>query len=759
MKFSRNWLADYVPGLTADGAELGRQITMRTAECEGVEDHAPQLKDVCVARVESVEPIAGSPNVKAVVETGRYGRKTLVCGAPNCRAGLLTAYWPLGVKKIAGVGSEGMLCAGDELGINRDHNLIVELTDVAVGDPLPGLVPDAVIDIDNKSLTHRPDLWGHFGMAREVAATFGLELKDPTDISLLPSGEPQVNVQIEDFTLCPRFSAVVFENVKVAPSPLWFQYRLQAVGLNPINNIVDITNYVMAELPQPMHAFDADKVPGQTLIARAAKANERLEALNGETYDLDPSMIVVGGLDGPLAIAGIIGGDPSAIGDSTTRIIFEAANWNPVAVRKATVKLKLRTDASMRFEKSLDPENTLRGIARAIALMKLVCPEARLAGGVADVRGPAVAPAPIRISMPWMAKKLGRTIGQNEVVSILEALGFGVTSANGELEVTVPSWRATKDISMDADLVEEVGRIIGYASITPTAPRMDVVPPKINRERAFHNGLRRHLTHVGFTEVHNYSFVADAEARKFGFDPADHLRVLNPIAEDQALLRISLLPKIWKNIDDNRKHFDQFRLFEIGREIHKRPEGLPDEVPHLVAVVYAKDDGVAGLNQLKRLALDLLPEASFRAVAGVRSFEHPARTVAVMAGDTSVGRLFEFHPSFVEVGRAAVLELNLRTMEKLATGRTVAYTAVNKFPSSSFDLAVVVDARALAGDVAQHMPGAVFIEDYRLPDGRRSLLYRLTISRPDRTLTGEEVTAERTRLIEHLRAQGFELRA
>lgn len=757
MKFSYNWIAELVPGLTADAKTLGREITLRTAECEGVEPHAPHLAEVCVARVVSVEAIPKSPNVKAVVETGRYGARTVVCGAPNCRAGLLTAYWPLGVKKIAGVQSDGMLCAGDELGINRDHDLIVELSGVEPGDAIPGIQPDHVIEIDNKSLTHRPDLWGHLGMAREVCADLGFSLNDPVEVSMLPSAVPLIPVAVEDHDLCPRFSAVYFENVKVGPSPLWLQYRLETVGLNPINNIVDITNYVMAELPQPMHAFDAGKVTGHSLTARAARDGETCAALNGETYDLDPSMIVVAGKDGPLAIAGVMGGASSMIDAGTTKIIFEAANWHPASVRKTAAKLKLRTDASMRFEKALDPENTVRGLARAIALMKRVCPEARLVGGVADVYRPFAKPQPIFLAMDWLQKKLGRSIELNEVARILGALGFGCESRTGGLAVTVPSWRATKDISMADDLVEEVGRVIGYGTIAPVAPRVDAAPPPINATRTFHNRVRRSLAACGFTEVQNYSFVSDAEAVRLGFDPATHVRVLNPIAEDQALLRVSLVPKALRNIEENRKHLEAFRFCEIGNEIHKRTEGLPDEVPHLVAAVYAKDDGLAGMNELKRVAA-MLPGVEFRPVSETRIFEHPARTAEVYWQRERIGRLFEFHPSFVEQGRAAVLDLDLHLVQELDARTAKKYRPISKFPSSSFDLSVVVQSRVLVGDVQKLVPDAEFVDDYALPDGRRSLLFRMTVANDRRTLTGEEVSAERQRCIDTLRGAGYELR-
>ncbi len=378
MKFSYNWIHELVPALDQPPRELMRLITMKTAECEGLEEAGSLLADASAARVLSVDPIPGSHNHRAVVETARYGTKKVVCGAPNCRPGMLTAYVPAGVKVIDGVESDGMLASGLELGINRDHSGIVEYTAETQ------LAIDAIIEVDNKSLTHRPDLWGHYGMAREVAAITHHPLRDPVRTGLLPATPGAIGVEIEDLALCPRYSALVFENVTVAPSPLWLQYRLESIGLNAINNIVDVTNFVMAELTQPMHAFDADKLNGGTIFVRRARAAEQIVALNDLSYNLQSSNLVIADAQGPIAIAGVIGGIHSAISADTKRIVLESACFQASSVRKTSVALKLRTDASMRFEKSQDPVNTVRGLARAIELLEQVSPGIRLAGGLTD---------------------------------------------------------------------------------------------------------------------------------------------------------------------------------------------------------------------------------------------------------------------------------------------------------------------------------------------------------------------------------------
>ncbi len=775
MNFSYNWLSELVEGLESAPPELGRLITMKTAECEGVSPVGAHLARVVAAKVASVEPIDGSHNVKAVIEAGSYGTRTVVCGAPNCRPGIVTAYVPAGTSlggreiggvAIDGVESDGMLASGAELGINRDASGVIEL-DVEPGAQIPGCRPDTIIEIDNKSLTHRPDLWGHYGMAREVAAIAERRLIDPVKPELAPAGPSPVKVAIEDLDLCPRYSALVFENVTVRPSPLWLQYRLEAIGLNPINNIVDVTNFIMAELAQPMHAFDRDLLHGDTIFIRRAPEGALFVALNEETYTLDRNSLVIADARGPIALAGVIGGLDSSINERTTRIVLESACFSASNIRKTSSRLKLRTDASMRYEKAQDPANTLRGLARAVELFKLVSPGIRIVGGVADQKKDIPAPAPIVLPLDWLAKKLGCRVAPETVRDILERLAFGVTeSAPGVFSVTVPGWRATKDISIKDDLVEEVGRMIGYDSITPQAPVMAVTPPPDDDARLFHRGVRSMVAAQGFTEVYNYSFLGEQQVAALGFDPEAHVRVANPIAADQSHMRSSLLPGIYRNILDNARHLDSFRLFELGYEVHKRSEGLPDEVPHLAAAMYRREDGEQNLFELKRVAECLMPDAEVKPAAP-RPFEHPARSVEVLWQGRTVGRLFEFHPSFVD-GRAAVLDLDLRLVQELQP-REKRYKTIRRYPASAFDLSVIAGARELAGNLQKLITGSAgpqlesieFLREYSgppIPEGRKSVSFRVTIAAADHTLSLDEVGAVRSAIIDRMKTLGYELR-
>ncbi len=766
MKFSYNWLREYVEGLDIAPAKLEALITMKTAECEGIEEVGIHQSEACAARVELVEPIANSHNVKARVETGRYGAKTVVCGAPNCRPGMVTAYVPVGKKVIQGIESDGMLASGAELGINRDGAGILELAGEA-GAPIPGCGPDSIIEIDNKSITHRPDLWGHFGMAREVAAISRRRLVDPVKMDLVPRGPAAVKIAIADFDLCPRYSTLVFENVTVGPSPAWLEYRLSAIGLNPINNIVDLTNFIMAELAQPMHAFDRDVLHGDTIFIRPAKDGEQIVALNDESYALKPGNLVIADASGPIAIAGVIGGRDSAISSKTTNVVFESANFQAPSVRRTSVDIKLRTDASMRFEKSQDPVNTVRALARAVELMREVSPGARVVGGLGDQKKEIPALPEVELSIDLVNRRLGREVPAAEVRDILERLEFAIReTAPRVFSVTIPSWRATKDISLKDDLVEEVGRMVGYDSIEPQAPAvLDTVPPQ-DEARTFLRAARAMFTAQGFTEVYNYSFVSEELAGKFGFAPDDHVRVANPIASDQNLLRLSLVPGIYRNLAENRKHFERFRLFEIGREIHKQASGLPREIPHLVAAIYSRDESQTGLFELKGAAECFLPGAE-TCPAAARPYEHPARAGAVMWRGEKVGRIFELHPAMLE-GRAALLDLDLEIVQKLRP-RDKTYTPLLRYPSSQFDLSVIAGARELAADLRAKIAGFAgellesieYVRQYSgppLPENTKSVSFRLTVGSAERTLSSDEMGAIRARIINGMRGLGYELR-
>ncbi len=752
---------------------------MKTAECEGIEPVGEHFSSVVAARVVSIAPLPKGKNQLVVAEIGGGQFVNVVCGAPNVRLGLLAPWVPPGTKlgeklmgraTIEGAESEGMLASAAELGISRDHAGVLEL-DAAMkpGDLLPGLEADFIIEIDNKSLTHRPDLWGHYGMAREVAAITNLPLIDPVKPSLVPSGDSPVNVEIADHSLCPRFSALVFENVKVGPSPLWLQARLEHLGLNPINNIVDVTNLIMAELPQPSHAYDAAKLTGGTIFVRSAFEGETLVALNGETYTLTPADLVIADAAGSIGLAGVIGGAASGISSTTTRIVFEAGNFQASNLRLTSARYKLRTDASMRFEKSLDPENTVRAVARAVELLREVSPGIRVVGGVVDRRGPPPESRFIEMPMAFLTRKLGKDVPQPEVTRILKALGFGVNeSAPALLSVRVPTWRATKDISLKADLVEEIGRMLGYDSIAPVPPLIASTVPPANPLRVYLRQLRAEIAAQGFTEAHNYSFVTETDIKRFGGDPSAYIAVQNPIASELTHLRRSLLPGLFKSVVANVRFFAEFRLFEIGNEIHPGPL----ESTHLAAVFYSAHGEDQEFFELKRVLECVFPGARLRA-AEPQAYEHPVRTAEIFWPEKSIGRFFELHPSLLRSegidGRAMFFDVDVDAALPLAAARVPKYTPLRKFPTSGFDLSVVAEISTPVEKIQDELirlagPDLAAIEFIRqyagppLPQGQKSVSYNLKVGALDHTMSAEESTAIRQRIIDGMQALGYELR-
>jgi phenylalanyl-tRNA synthetase beta chain len=681
MKFSYNWLRELVPGLEMDVTTLARQITMKTAECEGVHD-------------------------------------------PGAFPG-------------------------------------ASVSEVARAE---GYAVDSIIEIDNKSLTNRPDLWGHLGMAREVAAIAGLNVADPVGELPATAGKGDLSIAIEDPGLCARFTGQRVENVQVAPSPLWMQYRLNSLGVNPINNLVDVTNYILCELGQPMHAYDADLL-GDTIVVRAARKGEEILALNGEKYSLGEEDIVIADSARPVGIAGIIGGNDTAVRGATRRLVLEAASFPAARVRKSSARLWLRTDASMRFEKGQDPENTVRALARAVELLRQVSPGSQAAAPIDNYARRLPVPT-IQLEIDWAERKLGRALSTEEVIHIFRSLVFGVEQTGPRrLTITVPSWRATRDISIPEDLVEEIGRMVGYASITPQAPAVLAEPTPRNLQHERQRAVREALVGQGFTEASNYSFISEADAAMFGYAAAGLLQVANPIVAEQKYMRPSLLPGIRRNLADNGRYFSDFRLFEIGREYHKAKDGAPLERTRLIAAIYGRENNGANLLELKRVAQFVLPEFRLVPEKAPDRTEHPERASQVEAGGQRVGRLYELHPSLLERGRAAILDLDLDALEALPA-QPKKYQPLRRFPTSSFDLSIVAGTRQLVAGLesklrelaGDDLVALQFLLVFPLPPEKKSVSFRLTAGAENRTLTAEEVTRIRDRVVAGIKAAGYELR-
>jgi phenylalanyl-tRNA synthetase beta chain len=801
------WLEDYCdPGL--DPKALADRLTMTGTYVERIYAHgATALEHFVVGRVLSAEPHPDADRLTVcMVALGEGDTAQIVCGAPNVAEGQTVAVarpggvMPGGVKlkkaKLRGVESDGMILAEDEVGIGTLHEGIMVLGDELVpGTPLEEVLPLRSDVLELEITPNRPDCLSVYGVAREVHAATAAPLRPLPVAELPPVGEiPGFSVAVEDPELCPRFTALLYEDVKLGESPPWLKARLMAAGQRPISNVVDVTNYVMLACGQPMHAFDADLVAGGRLVVRRARDGETMITLDDVERTLDSGMVVIDDADGPTSIAGVMGGLRSEVNDGTTRVLMEAATWNGPNIQRTSARLTLRTEASGRFEKGLSPELGIEGQALAAKLMVEVC-GARPVGGTIDVGGPGPAPAVVRLREARVEALLGIPIERAEQAAILERLGFGVAEADDGLDATVPHWRRN-DVTREADLVEEVGRIHGYEHLPTTLPSRQGVSGRFEPAQRLRRRAEDALLGAGASEILGWSFAAPALVEKLGIpgdDPrARVVRLANPMSEDQSVLRTSLLGPLLDNVERNRaRGHEDVRLWCYGAiYLAHEPGGsngatpsvpgldrLPTERQHVAALLtghlrppswrdadppradFFGAKGVLGaLMDALRVPWDVEPARE--------PFLHPGRSARVLAGGEPAGWLGELHPAVAarwDVEQAAGFELDfgvLTAQARLQPG----YEDLTSFPAVREDVAVVVpdgvSAAQLIG-VVRDAGGALLrraevFDVYRgaqVGEGSASLALRLEFRAPDRTLTDEEVAERRAKIVAALDEQ------
>ena len=768
-----------------------------------------------------------------MVETGDGEPAQIVCGAPNVAAGQIVAVaapgavMPDGTKlkraKLRGQESRGMILAEDELGIGTEHDGIMVLdAGLAVGTPLAEVLPIATDVLELEITPNRPDCLCVYGVAREVHAATETPLAPPPWAEDdHPPGDaiPGFAIEVHDSELCPRFTARLFEDVRLGPSPPWLKARLMAAGQRPINNVVDITNYAMLLTGQPMHAFDADLVAGGRLVVRRARDGEPMTTLDDVERRLDAGMCVIEDDDGPTSIAGIMGGARSEVRETTTRVLMEAATWNGPNVQRTSTRLGLRTEASGRFEKGLQPEQGLEGQAVAARLMIELC-GARPVGGTIDVGGPGPAPRVLRLRDSYTERLLGAPVPRADAARILAGLGFGVGQADDGLDVTVPHWRRA-DVTREADLVEEVARLWGLDRLPATLPARRGAVGRLAPAQRLRRRAEDALVGAGLSEAVGWSFAAPDLADRLGFtgdDPRAHpIGLDNPMSEDQSVMRTTLLGSLLDALHRNRtRGFEDVRLFEYGAIYLQPTQGvrplesrglkgsdplsrgdadvnpwypvrdpaLPDERARLGALL-------TGRMRPPSWSEPEPPRADFFAAKGVlealmralrvpfaveptsaEPFLHPRRGAAVTAGGERAGWLGELHPTVAgawDLEGVAGFELDMAVLAAAAT-LTPRYEDLTSFPSVRQDLAVVVPEGVPAARVlelvraagAPLLAGAEVFDVYRGPqvgEGRSSLALRLEFRAADRTLTDEEVGRRREAIMAALAEQvGGELR-
>ncbi len=782
------WLTEYCdPGLPA--AALAERLAMTGTEVDRIVRHGVgALEHFVVGRVLAAERHPDADRLRVCrVEVGDGEPSTIVCGAPNVAAGQTVAVarpgaiMPDGTRleaaKLRGVRSEGMILAEDELAIGTDHAGILVLEAAPPGAPLLDVLPGVATEVLELEITpNRPDCLGIYGVAREVHAATGAPLAPaPWADDAGESGGPVSGIEIivEVPDLCPRFTARGYEGVRMGPSPPWLKARLMAAGQRPISNVVDITNYVMLLTGQPLHAFDPDRIAGGRLTVRAARDGEEVETLDGLLRRLDGAMVVIDDADGPTSIAGVMGGARSEVGEGTTRVLMEVATWNGPNIKRTSEALGLRSEASGRYEKGLEPEQTLWAQAVARQLMVELC-GARPVGGTVDVGGPGPAPVSIHLREARVARLLGRRIPRERCGEILTALGFTVDPAPDGLNASVPDFRRS-DVTREADLIEEVARIDGLellpATVSPGKGSGRLTPRQELGRRAANALAAR-----GLHEVVGWSFAAPAVAdalRLAADDPRRRwVELRNPLSEDGSVLRTLILGSL---LDVARRNVARdtgpLRLFEMGAVYADVGDDLPRERLHLGGLLL-------GPPRPESWREPRLPPADFFAAKGIveallatlrrpltweragEPFLHPGRAARV--GDE--GWCGELHPLVAEAwdldGPVAVWELDL---DAIPVPPVAAYANVPEVPAVRQDLAVIVGDDVPAGRVLAVARGASpLLEDatvfdvYRgapVPEGRISLALHLVLRARDRTLTEGEATGERERILAALRAE------
>jgi phenylalanyl-tRNA synthetase beta chain len=819
-----SWLREYVM-IEVPVEDLAHRLTMAGVEVGAVERVGAAWEQVFVGRVESLEPHPRSATLQiARVDVGA-GQRTLVTGATNLAvgdhvpvvlAGGALAAGAIGSRSFDGVESQGMLCSGAELGIAEDRSGIYVLeADAPIGAALADYLADVVLDLD--VTPNRPDLLSVVGVAREVGALTGTPLRLPETAP--PAGptpvEQLVTVAIEAPDLCPRYSATVVEGVRVGPSPLWLQRRLHLAGMRPISNVVDVTNYVMLELGQPLHAFDADTLRGG-IVVRRARPGERLRTLDDVERELSLDMLVIADAERPIAVAGVMGGAATEVSAATTRLVLESAYFEPRSVRRTGRALRLPSEASRRFERGVDPGGTTRAAARATALI------VEMAGGQAAAGHVDVYPAPepphtIQVTAAGVSGLLGQAYSADVIGATLRSLGFGV---DDNLLVRVPSFR--RDVEGPADVAEEVVRIHGYDTIPTALPAGRLPEPWTDPRRPLAETTKRTLVACGYQEVITYSLVDGSELRRLdsaadwppsgggsgpppppnaggspALPPADAVGSLpplpsdpggslppqppnprgseggglipvhNPMSQDRAYLRATLLGSLLETVAANVRHHERVYLFELASVYLPPLDPLPAESLRL-GLALTGPRAPAGWNQPAESGdfydLKGAIESVLRAlwVPGIRFAPerhptlHPGRSAAVFAGDVRLGVCGQVHPLVAEryelEGRAVyAAELEFDALVRVA-GEQPPYGPLPRLPGVTMDLAVVVgdDVPEADVDAAIREAGGPLLAEVRLfdvyrgtsiPAGHKSLAYALVYRAPDRTLTDAETAA------------------
>lgn len=807
MYISLDWVNDFVKLPDLDPDDLANSFTMTTAEVEEVKTTFEHLKVIKVAQIKSLKKHPEADKLNLVTfDFGGKETKEVVCGAPNVREGLKVPFAPLGTtlpggftlepKKIRGILSDGMLCSEVELGLGEGSKGLMELPENAeIGKSMLEhleLKADTILDVDNKSLTHRPDLWGHYGIAREFSAAYETQLCNPYDEAWAKKLEGEftnddspIKPKVDKESSCLGYWGLSVNNVKVGASPAWMVNRLEACGLRSINNIVDISNYVMLELGSPLHIFDRDSIKDNVIHIKQVGSETTFTTLDEMERKLIATDTVISDSEKPLVLAGIMGGLNSGVEEKTTKIFIEVANWKADETRRTSTRLGLRTDSSQRFEKSLDTHACYKTLLRTLELIKELCPEAKVVGK-AEYDGENLSdfkPLTIKTSKKRICSVLGHEVPEEKLLSIFSHLEFDVKNNNGEYEITLPSFRTTKDIEYEACIIEEVGRVIGYDHITPVSPKSDIQTTRLEPAKTLARKIQDFMTYHGRSlEVMTYPLIGKKLLEKAKWPTLNEKLVLvNALSNDADRMRPSLIPHALNTVAVNAKQFDSFNFFELGRSYLTNEKDFNTERHQLLIGSYDKKSSpfLDVLNTVEKLLTSLNISFDFATETGKFKNEvidkewfgtHPHEFLNIRIMGKFHGAVCSAHPlllkNFKVKGHFACAVIDLTDFQSRELKSKSKYTPIAKFPSSTFDCTVLVDKDEPAANVLaafkklkiKEMSNALIADVFSLNDKQNSVTVTVTFEDPNKTLDSEFIKASEDAVVATLEQAGYPLK-
>lgn len=770
MKISLQYIQKFLP-LSADFLDHAEEkITLHTSEVEEIIENKEYFKDVVAGKVTNIVPHKTSDKLSvASVNMGSHGTHDIVFGSVlGLTTGMLVpvalpgAHLASGMhiqsSQIQGQGSHGMICIGTELGFKHEGILNIPQNTkpgTAFSD-ISQYLADTIVDIDNKSLTHRPDLMGHRGFVREIAAITKQTPQWPQ--TTLTAGDATLDIAIES-PHCKRFCMIGINNTQVQPSDFDTQCLLENVGVRTISNLVDITNQMMIQYGQPMHVFDADKVQGKITI-RQAKNGESLLALDGETYELSSDDIVIADEEQILSIAGIMGGLDSAVTNDTTNILFEAANFDATTIRKTSTRLGLRSDSSMRFEKSLDPEQCKHVLMGAAAKTQEICPNSVIVSQIFDAYPQPQKPLSLELKAQKVRDIMGVDMPTTDMVDILRRLDFTVVDQKDTLHIIVPSFRATKDISITEDIIEEIVRIYGFDALPSTLPVLSVKPPQTNTLRILQNQLRQFFAANGIQEYFGYSFVNDADQTLTKSN--DYVTIQNPLSSSHTALRKTLLSSLIINIESELRTQKNVNLFEIGKVyIPQKSEILPKEIYHFSLFAGSMEIGEDSVFQSTKSVFERflqnkkVPYKWDVPTHNIPPYAHPSKVAQLTVNGQSWGYICIIHPLYNPVQKSSIvfLEIDIEAMHNYLHTQQTLYTQLSPFPSVNRDIAIIVDERTFVGDIqatiqqcSTYTRSVSCFDEYhdeeKIGKGKKNLAFHIVLQSDTKTLTDQDTQSD-----------------